>query len=79
MVVTEVKDENPVLPNRVYVIPPGQDMIVSSGRLQLSPREIHGQHRPIDLFLHSLAEERKHLVRFLHQMVVWAEAGYVRS
>jgi two-component system, chemotaxis family, CheB/CheR fusion protein len=61
MVVTEVKDENPVLPNRVYVIPPGQDMIISSGRLQLSPREIHRQHRPIDLFLHSLAEERKHL------------------
>jgi two-component system, chemotaxis family, CheB/CheR fusion protein len=61
MLVTEVKDENPVLPNRVYVIPPGQDMTISSGRLRLSPREIHGQHRPIDLFLHSLAEDRKHL------------------
>jgi two-component system, chemotaxis family, CheB/CheR fusion protein len=59
--VTEGKNESPVLPNHIYVIPPGCDMIIASGRLRLSPRQVHGQHRPIDLFLHSLAEERKHL------------------
>jgi two-component system, chemotaxis family, CheB/CheR fusion protein len=59
--VTEGQNERPVLPNHIYVIPPGRDMIIVSGRLQLSPREVHGQHRPIDLFLHSLAEDRKHL------------------
>jgi len=59
--VTEGQNERPVLPNHIYVIPPGRDMIIVSGKLQLSPREVHGQHRPIDLFLHSLAEDRKHL------------------
>ena len=59
--VTEGANESPVLPNHIYVIPPGRDMIIVSGRLQLSPRDVHGQHRPIDLFLHSLAEDRKHL------------------
>src|ERR1700746_827110 len=57
--VTEGQNERPVLPNHIYVIPPGRYMIIVSGRLQLSPREVHGQHRPIDLFLHSLAEDRK--------------------
>jgi two-component system, chemotaxis family, CheB/CheR fusion protein len=61
MSVTEVEDGDPVLPDQVYVIPPGQDMIISFGRLRLSPRETHGQHRPIDLFFPSLAEDRKHL------------------
>jgi two-component system, chemotaxis family, CheB/CheR fusion protein len=61
MPVTEVKDENQVLPNHVYVIPPGKDMIISSGCLKLSPREAQRQHRPIDLFFRSLAEDRKHL------------------
>src|ERR1700741_5415015 len=45
--VTEGRNESPVLPNHIYVIPPA--------------REVHGQHRPIDLFLHSLAADRKHL------------------
>jgi two-component system, chemotaxis family, CheB/CheR fusion protein len=59
--VTEGQNESPVLPNHIYVIPPGWDMIIVSGKLKLSAREVHGQHRPIDLFLHSLAEDRKHL------------------
>src|SRR5689334_21112719 len=45
MSVTEGKNEDPVLPNHVYVIPPGRDMVIASGRLELSPRKIHGQHR----------------------------------
>jgi two-component system CheB/CheR fusion protein len=60
MPVTEVHDEPRVKPNRVYVIPPNRDMIISRGSLQLRPREMtRGQHRPIDLFLRSLAEDQK--------------------
>jgi two-component system CheB/CheR fusion protein len=61
MPVTEGKNDSPVRPNHIYVIPPGRDMIISTGLLQLTQRDLHGQHRPIDLFLHSLAEDRKHL------------------
>jgi two-component system, chemotaxis family, CheB/CheR fusion protein len=46
---------------RLNVNPTGQDMIISSGRLKLSSREINGQHRPVDRFLHVLADDRKHL------------------
>ena len=61
MPVTEVQDEPRVEPNRVYVIPPGRDMIIAQGSLQLFPRtETRGLHRPIDLFLRSLAEDQKH-------------------
>jgi len=60
MPVTEVHDEPRVEPNRVYVIPPNRDMVISRGSLQLRPREkTRGQHRPIDLFLRSLAEDQK--------------------
>jgi len=61
MPVTEVKDETLVRLNHVYVIPPGQDMIISGGSLRLLPRERERQHRPIDLFFRSLAEDKKHL------------------
>jgi two-component system CheB/CheR fusion protein len=58
--VTEVQDEPRVEPNRVYVIPPNRNMILSRGVLQLLPREeARGQHRPIDFFFHSLAEDQK--------------------
>jgi len=60
MPVTEVHDEPRVEPNRVYVIPPDRDMVISKGCLQLRPREkTRGQHRPIDLFLRSLAEDQQ--------------------
>ena len=60
MPVTEVHDEPRVEPNHVYVIPPDRDMVISRGALQLRPREkTRGQHRPIDLFLRSLAEDQK--------------------
>jgi two-component system CheB/CheR fusion protein len=51
----------PVEPNRVHVIAPGKNMVIGDGMLQLAPRtEIRGQHRPIDHFLRSLAEEHGH-------------------
>jgi len=60
MPVTEAQDETRVEPNRVYVIPPDRDIVISQGVLRLRPRErARGQHRPIDLFLRSLAEDQR--------------------
>jgi two-component system CheB/CheR fusion protein len=59
--VTEVGDEAAVEANRVYVIPPDRNMVISEGRLKLLPRgEIRGAHHPIDQFLQSLAEVQGH-------------------
>ena len=61
MPVTEVSDEPVVEPNHVYVIPPGRDMVIAAGALQLQPRPTgRGAHRPIDHFFRALAEERHH-------------------
>jgi two-component system, chemotaxis family, CheB/CheR fusion protein len=57
MPVHQAEHNQPVEPNHVYVIPPGKDMVIADGLLKLSPRpEFHGQHRPIDHFLRSLAQ-----------------------
>jgi two-component system CheB/CheR fusion protein len=57
MAVVECADMTPIETNHVYVIPPGKDMTVTDGHLQLAPRSAgRGQHRPIDLFFRSLAE-----------------------
>ena len=43
--------------NHVYVIPPGRTMVIAGGVLKLLPREeTRSPHRPIDVFLRSLAE-----------------------
>src|SRR5579864_321836 len=56
--VTEVKDGMTVQSNHVYVIPPNADLAIRDGVLRLSARTLgRGQHRPIDSFLHSLAED----------------------
>ncbi|HUR41048.1 MAG TPA: chemotaxis protein CheB [Verrucomicrobiae bacterium] len=48
-------------PGHVYVMPPGRDLVLGDRLLQLSPRtEEKGEHRPIDRFLRSLAEEQTH-------------------
>ncbi|MEO5623544.1 MAG: chemotaxis protein CheB [Dokdonella sp.] len=58
MPVRRAQDQLGVEPNHVYVIPPGKDMTISDGQLRLEPRtETHGQHRSIDHFLSSLAED----------------------
>src|SRR3954453_5845918 len=51
MPVMEVNDEPVVEPNHVYIIPPNRNMVISGRKLHLSPRDIHVQHRAIDLFL----------------------------
>ena len=61
MPVSEAHGETPVLPNHVYVSPPGQDLTIANGVLHLAPRaEKRGQHRSIDTFLRSLATDQRH-------------------
>ncbi len=61
MPVAQVEGEPAVQPNHVYVIPPGLDMCVSAGKLELVPRAtVRGHHHPIDQFLRSLAEDQAH-------------------
>ncbi len=58
MQVQEVTNNLAVEPNHIYVIPPAKNMVYSHGLLQLAPRtEQRGQHRAIDHFMRSLAEE----------------------
>ena len=60
MPVLEVQHGMPVKPNHVYIIPPNTLMRIEGGVLKLEPRpEERGAPRPIDCFLHSLAEDRK--------------------
>jgi two-component system, chemotaxis family, CheB/CheR fusion protein len=57
MPVSEVKGDIRVEPNRVYVIPPSQDIGMVDGTLKLVPRSESGRpHMPIDYFLRTLAE-----------------------
>lgn len=57
--VIEVEDGMAVQPNYVYVIPPGHDMALLNGTLQLlEPTEPRGHQLPIDYFFRSLAEDQ---------------------
>jgi len=57
-----VSDGVRVVPDRVYVAPPGSDLELREGCIHLKPRAgPPEQHRPIDRFFCSLAEERKEL------------------
>ncbi len=59
MPVAEAKDQMPVMPDHIYVIPPNRDMTIFHGALQVSaPEAPRGQRMPIDYFLRSLAEEQ---------------------
>jgi two-component system CheB/CheR fusion protein len=56
--VTEVTEGIAVDRNHIYVIPPNFDMVIRDGILRLSARTLtRGQHRPIDNFFISLAED----------------------
>ena len=59
MPVCQVSEEPAVQANNVYVIPPGRNMIIKGGKLNLSPRDEHGHH-PVDLFMMSLAADQGH-------------------
>ena len=59
MPVLEGREGIAVEANHVYVIPPATTLTVSQGTLHIAPRgDTRGPHRPIDHFLHSLAEDQ---------------------
>ena len=58
--VHEVEDGMAVRPNSVYIIPPGRDMALLHGSLQLlKPSAVRGQRLPIDFFFRSLAQDQR--------------------
>ena len=57
MKVFEAKDGMPVLPNCVYIIPPGHDLAILGGALQLLVHATAQPRRPIDFFFRSLAQD----------------------
>jgi two-component system CheB/CheR fusion protein len=59
MPVHEATEGMPVAANQVYVIPPGTNMAIESGRLRLTPRgDRPGLHLPLDFFFRSLVDDR---------------------
>ncbi len=60
MAVHQVTDGMVVQPNCTYIIPPGHDMALLNGTLQLlKPSPAHGQRLPIDFFFRSLAQDQR--------------------
>lgn len=60
MPVEEAKDNSPVLPDHVYVIPHNKDMTIKDGVLKLTTRNTGDRHHmPIDQFFRSLAQSQK--------------------
>src|SRR5687768_11757807 len=55
MPVEEASDGTPVVPNRVYVIPPNTELTIRDRVLRLTPRGARTVHMVVDLFLESLA------------------------
>ena len=59
MPVHEAQDQIQIQPNHVYIIPPGKDMAIFHGALNLSiPELARGLRLPIDSFFRSLAEDQ---------------------
>jgi two-component system CheB/CheR fusion protein len=59
MPVHEALDQTKILSNHVYIIPPGKDMAIFNGALNLSiPELARGLRLPIDSFFRSLAEDQ---------------------
>jgi len=62
MPVYEVTESLVVRPDCVYVISPNHDLIIEYGVLQLQePAEPRGHRLPIDLFFHSLAQNKQEM------------------
>ncbi len=60
MKVIQVRDQTPVRPDCVYVIPPNRDMSILHGVLHLfSPAAPRGLRLPIDFFFRSLAQDQQ--------------------
>ncbi len=60
MKVCEAEDNMPVEPNAVYIIPPGKNLSILNGTIQLmSVTGTRGVKMPIDFFFRSLAKDQK--------------------
>lgn len=59
MPVLQVEHGMRVKPDQVYVIPPGREMTIQGGVLQLAVRRPQQPPMPIDIFLRSLAEDQR--------------------
>jgi two-component system CheB/CheR fusion protein len=59
MTVVQVEHGMKVKPDQVYVIPPGRQMTISGGVLQLEVRQYQTPPMPIDIFFRSLAEDQR--------------------
>ena len=58
--VYEAENGMPVQINCIYVTPPNCDLAILNGCLQLlTPNSAHGQHKSIDFFFKSLAQDQK--------------------
>ncbi|MEL6939372.1 MAG: chemotaxis protein CheB, partial [Cyanobacteria bacterium J06598_1] len=60
MAIRRVTNGMKVEPDTVFLIPPGQNLILQNGELRLTAQDRdsgHQAHFPIDLFFHSLAQE----------------------
>jgi two-component system, chemotaxis family, CheB/CheR fusion protein len=54
--VVQVAEATTVQPDHIYIIPPGQDLTIRAGRLELRKRGARADHAPVDLFFRTLAE-----------------------
>jgi two-component system CheB/CheR fusion protein len=60
MPVSQVRDQTPVQPNHVYIIPPNTILTVENGALRVArPAEPGAQRVPIDAFFRSLAADQR--------------------
>ena len=60
MAVALAKNNTPIAPDHVYIIPPNRFLSIEKGVLRLSePAERRGMRLPIDFFLRSLAEDQE--------------------
>lgn len=61
MPVLTAEDDTPILPNHVFVLPPGSNVLMEDGRLTLKAQDRrpgHSLNLPIDLFMASMAADR---------------------
>ncbi|HEX6278225.1 MAG TPA: chemotaxis protein CheB, partial [Polyangiaceae bacterium] len=57
MSISLASDGEAVVPNHVYLLPPGKEIEIKAGRLVLSVKEPRALPQPIDVFFRSLAAE----------------------
>ena len=54
--VAQVKRATQLQADHIYLIPPGQDLVMRAGSLELRARGERSEHAPVDLFFRTLAE-----------------------